>query len=166
MASTPNKTADATNGETVTQFVARAGNSVFHSSWLEVSQERIDTFAEVTEDRQYIHVDPVRAAAGPFGVTIAHGFLTLSLLSRFATEALPTLADQSVSVNYGFDRVRWVSPVPSGSRIRGVFTLNRGDWRSEDSVMLHYDAAVEIKGRDKPALVAEWLLLLQVSGER
>src|SRR5271156_1016573 len=101
----------------------RMGEVIGVSSWLTMDQARIDTFAAVTLDRQYIHVDPVRARATPCGGTIAHGFLTLSLLSHFTKQVLPPIANLAMSLNYGFDRVRFVSPVRCGSDIRGVFSL-------------------------------------------
>ena len=98
----------------------------FVSRWLTVDQARIDAFAKITEDEQFIHVDPERAAETAFGGTVAHGFLTLSLLSAMAYSALPRIEGAAHGVNYGFDRVRFVRPVPSGSRVRGHFTLQRG----------------------------------------
>ena len=149
---------------TIRQLAGQIGQVVGTSDWMEVDQARIDAFAEVTEDRQYIHVDPVRAKEGPFGTTIAHGFLTLSLLAPLSMDALPQLSDQETSVNYGFDKIRFIAPVPSGARIRGIFTLQSADWRSEQDVMLRYAATIEIEGVDKPALAADWLVLLRSSG--
>lgn len=131
---------------------------------MSISQERIDAFADVTDDHQYIHVDPVRAEQGPFGTTIAHGFLTLSLLAPLAMAALPELVDQATSVNYGFDRIRFMAAVPVGAGIRGVFVLKSSDWRSTRDVLLRYAVTIELEAGGKPAIVAEWLVQLRVAG--
>jgi acyl dehydratase len=146
----------------VAELAAMVGRS-FVSHWMTVSQERIDAFAKVTEDEQFIHVDPERAAATVFGGTVAHGFLTLSLLSAMAYSALPRLEGAAHGVNYGFDRVRFVRPVPSGSRVRGRFTLRAVTSRSAREWQLTYDVSVEIEGAQKPALAATWLTM-QVMG--
>ena len=129
-----------------------------HSDWLLVDQAMIDKFADVTLDRQFIHVDPVRAADTAFGGTIAHGFLTLSLLTCL-TEALPRLPVPNIrmSINYGFDRVRFVNPVASGSRIRAASTLIAVDQRSPGQFQQSCDIMVEIEGQEKPAMIAIWL---------
>jgi acyl dehydratase len=144
------------------ELAARVGQS-FVSRWMLVDQARIDAFAKVTEDEQFIHVDPERAAATVFGGTVAHGFLTLSLLSAMAYSALPRIEDAAHGVNYGFDRVRFVSPVPSGSRVRGRFTLRALTPRSAREWQSTYEVSVEIEGAQKPALVATWLTM-QVMG--
>jgi acyl dehydratase len=131
----------------------------FVSGWLSVDQARIDAFAKVTEDEQFIHIDPARAAATVFGGTVAHGFLTLSLLSAMAYSALPRIEGAVHGVNYGFDRVRFVRPVPSGSRVRGHFTLKSVTPRSAREWQLSYDVSVEIEGAEKPALAATWLTM-------
>ena len=132
------------------------GRELGPTSWIEVTQQRIDAFAAATEDPQWIHVDPARAAAGPFGTTIAHGFLTLSLCVPMLSEVLP--AHGSMAVNYGTNRVRFPAPVPSGSRIRGHFRV-----LAVDEVGLGrratIEATVEIEGADKPACVAELVVL-------
>jgi acyl dehydratase len=138
------------------ELAAMVGQS-FVSRWMTVSQERIDAFAKVTEDEQFIHVDPERAAATVFGGTVAHGFLTLSLLSAMAYSALPKIEGAAHGVNYGFDRVRFVRPVPSGSRVRARFTLRAATLRSAREWQLTYDVSVEIEGTEKPALAATWL---------
>ena len=143
-------------------LAAMVGRS-FISRWLTVDQDRIDTFAKVTEDEQFIHVDPERAGATAFGGTVAHGFLTLSLLSTMAYSALPRIEGAAHGVNYGFDRVRFVRPVPSGSRVRGHFTLLAATLRSEREWQLSYEVSVEIEGAQKPALAAMWLTM-QVMG--
>ncbi len=133
----------------------RVGEEVAVSPWLEVTQERIDTFAKAIEDFQWIHVDPVRAAGSPFGRTIAHGFLTLSLLSRLS-EMTFSFSDRKMGINYGLNRVRFTAPVPSGARVRARFTLGKYD-KLEGGVQVTWNTVVEIDGSDKPALIAEWI---------
>ena len=131
----------------------------FVSHWFVVDQERIDAFAKVTEDEQFIHVDPVEASATPFGGTVAHGFLTLSLLSPMAYSTLPKVRGAEMGINYGFDRVRFLHPVRSGSRVRAHFLLTAVLKRSEREWQLLYDVSVEIEGQHKPALAATWLTM-------
>lgn len=134
-----------------------AGQTLGLSRWIALEQPRIDAFAEITEDRQFIHLDPVRAAAEtPFGGTIAHGFLTLSMLPTLGYEALPPVDGATGSLNYGFDRLRFLSPVRAGSRVRARFDLARAD-PTPDHLTLHMDVTVEIEGSDKPALAARWI---------
>lgn len=140
-------------------FAALVGQEVGVSSWHGLDQTRIDRFAALTEDEQFIHCDPVRAADGPFGGTIAHGFLTLSLLSRFSFEALPQIEGSATLVNYGFDKIRFLSPVRSGGRVRGRFTLLEATQRGARELMCRFKVVVEIEGADRPAAVAEWLIL-------
>ncbi len=140
------------------ELTAMVGHG-FVSRWLTVDQERIDTFAKVTEDEQFIHVDPERARATAFGGTVAHGFLTLSLLSAMAYSALPRIEGAVHGVNYGFDRVRFLHPVRSGSRVRGHFTLIAATPRSEREWQLNYDVRVEMERAHKPALAAVWLTM-------
>src|SRR6476661_10900955 len=139
---------------------ARVGQEIGVSSWLTVDQARIDAFAEATEDRQYIHTDPDAAAKTPFGGTIAHGFLTLSLLSRMAAEAMLIPDGVRMAVNYGFDRVRFLAPVKSGRRVRGRFTLDSIDEKAPGQWLLRHTVTVEIEGEDKPALTAAWIGLM------
>ena len=126
------------------------------SPWLAIEQERIDEFARATDDPQWIHTDPERATAGPFGTTIAHGFLTLSLVVPLFNQALPPLEGYGMTLNYGLNRVRFTSPVPSGSRIRGRFRIE-----DLEDVALGKQARVavtiELEGQEKPACVAEAL---------
>lgn len=138
----------------------RVGTVWGTSDWVLLDQARIDAFATVTEDHQPIHVDPVRAAASPFGGTIAHGFLTLSMLSRLAEQALPVLSEVRESLNYGFDKIRFLSPVPSGARIRAAFTLNAVEDKPGNCQLLRLAVAVEVEGAERPALVADWLVML------
>ncbi len=139
---------------------SRVGKEVGVSGWLVIDQARIGAFAEATEDRQFIHVDPDAAAQTPFGGTIAHGFLTLSLLSRMAAEAILVPPTAKMIVNYGLDRVRFLAPVKSGKRVRGRFTLESIDQKAGGQLLLRHLVTVEIEGEDKPALSAQWLALL------
>ncbi|HUS53258.1 MAG TPA: MaoC family dehydratase [Thermohalobaculum sp.] len=139
------------------QLKTRVGDEVGISDWFAIGQAQIDAFADLTGDHQFIHVDPVRAAATPFGGTIAHGFLTVSLLSWFAGNARPRIAGTRHSVNYGFDKLRFVAPVPAGSRVRGRFQLTRLDERVPGEVTQHYQVTVEIEEAERPALVADWI---------
>lgn len=127
------------------------------SDWVLIDQARIDRFADVTEDWQFIHIDPEKAKATPFGGTIAHGFLTLSMLSRLASGCVLALEGVAMGVNYGCDRIRFIQPVPSGARIRGRFTLMEASEKAPGQYMFKYHVAVEIEGQEKAALVAEWL---------
>jgi acyl dehydratase len=142
------------------QIRALVGQEVGVSSWLEVDQERILAFAEATEDRQFIHTDPDAAARTPFGGTIAHGFLTLSLLSRMGAEAMLLPEGIKMAVNYGLDRVRFLAPVRSGKRVRGRFTLDSVEEKAPGQWLLRHTVTVEIEGEDKPALTAAWLGLM------
>ena len=139
---------------------ARVGSETGLSDWLTLDQARIDAFADATEDRQFIHTDPAAAAQGPFGGTIAHGFLTLSLLSRMGAEAMLLPDALKMAVNYGFDRVRFLAPVRSGSRIRGRFRLDSAQEKAPGQILLRHSVTVEIEGEDKPALTADWLGLM------
>jgi acyl dehydratase len=139
---------------------ARAGSEVGVSSWLTIDQARIEEFADATEDRQFIHVDPEAAAKTPFGGTIAHGFLTLSLLSRMAAEGMLVPEGVKMAVNYGFDRVRFLAPVKSGKRVRGRFSLDSVEEKAPGQWLFRHTVTVEIEGEDKPALTAQWLGLL------
>jgi acyl dehydratase len=155
---------DPADGKTVpaAELASLVGRS-FVSRWIIVDQARIDVFAKVTEDEQFIHVDPERAGASAFGGTVAHGFLTLSLLSAMAYSALPKIEGAAHGVNYGFDRVRFVHPVRSGNRVRAHFTLQAVTPRSAREWQLSYEVSVEIEGVQKPALAATWLTM-QVMG--
>jgi len=137
----------------------KIGHALGVSDWFTMDQARIDAFAEVTEDRQFIHIDPVAAADTIFGGTVAHGMLTLSMMSGMAYSALPVMAGMSASVNYGFDKVRFITPVKSGKRIRGRFVLRDATTRGGDKLMCTLDATVEIEDEARPAMTAEWLIL-------
>ena len=144
----------------IEEILSRVGEEVGVSDWILVDQQAIDTFAEVTQDRQFIHVDPEAAAKTPFGGTIAHGFLTLSLLSRMAADAMLRPENVKMGVNYGFERVRFMAPVRSGKRVRGRFVLTRFEEKRPGQWQFVHNVTVEIEGEDKPALVAEWIGLI------
>jgi len=139
---------------------SRIGEEIGVSSWFDVTQDRIDAFAEATEDRQFIHVDPEAAAATPFGGTIGHGFLTLSLLSRLASEVMLIPPETKMVVNYGMDRLRFLAPVRSGKRIRARFKLDSIDEKAAGQLLMRHQVTVEIEDEERPALVAEWLGLI------
>lgn len=136
------------------------GEEVGVSSWLTLDQDRIGAFADATEDRQFIHVDPDAAAQTPFGGTIAHGFLTLSLLSRMASESILIPETTKMIVNYGLDRVRFLAPVKSGKRVRGRFTLDSLEEKAPGQWLFRHIVTVEIENEGKPALNAVWLGLM------
>jgi acyl dehydratase len=136
------------------------GQEVGQSEWFGVDQERIAEFADATEDRQWIHLDGERAKAeSPYRSTIAHGFLTLSLLSEFSRAAIDIRGEFKMRINYGLNRVRFPAPVPAGSRIRGRFTLASVE-DFDGGVQVVWNALVEVEGSAKPALAAEWLTRL------
>jgi acyl dehydratase len=137
----------------------RVGEELGVSGWLTVDQAMIDAFAAATGDHQFIHVDPVRAAATPFGGTVAHGFLTLSLLPRLASTTLPVIEGRALSINYGFERIRFIAPVRARANIRARFRLLGIEERSPREILSRYAVTVEIKDEEKPALAAEWLTL-------
>jgi acyl dehydratase len=145
---------------TLDEIRERIGQEIGVSGWLTVDQARITAFADATEDRQFIHVDPQAAAQTPFGGTIAHGFLTLSLLSRMAAETILVPDTTKMVVNYGLDRVRFLAPVRSGKRVRGRFALDTVEEKAPAQILLRHDVTVEIEDEDKPALSAVWLTLL------
>jgi acyl dehydratase len=135
----------------------RVGEEIAVSAWLPITQARIDAFAEVTGDRQWIHVDPGRAAAeSPLHTTIAHGFLTLSLLSALIHEAID-FNGLRMAINYGLNRVRFVAPVPTGSRVRARFTPSSID-DAADSVQVMWQVTIEREHGDRPCCVAEWIV--------
>ena len=140
----------------------RIGSEVGISDWIPIDQPAIDAFAEVTHDHQFIHVDPEAAARTPFGGTVAHGFLTLSLLSRMAADALLRPEGLKMGVNYGFDRVRFMAPVRSGKRVRGRFRLTAFEEKRSGQYQFVHNVTVEIEGEDKPALIADWIGMIFV----
>lgn len=141
---------------------SRIGSEVGVSDWILVDQARIDAFADVTEDHQFIHVDPEAAAKTPFGGTVAHGFLSLSLLSRMAADAMLRPADIKMGVNYGFEKVRFLAPVRAGRRVRGRFTLASFEEKRPGQYQFVHNVTVEIEGGDKPALIADWIGMIFV----
>ena len=144
---------------TIDELIALAGSETGVSRWFAIDQKRIDAFAEITEDRQFIHIDPEAARASPFGETIAHGFLTLSMLSALAMDALPAIEGRAMGVNYGFEKLRFISPVRAGRRVRGRFVLMEAKVRQSKTLQSLTNVTVEIEGEDKPALIADWLSL-------
>ena len=139
---------------------ARIGTEIGKSEWITIDQARIDRFAEVTEDRQFIHTDPEAAAQTMFGGTVAHGFLTLSLLSRMAADVMLVPDNVKMVVNYGFNKVRFLAPVPVGARVRGIFTLANLEEKGPGRLLAHHDVMVDIDVTEKPALTADWLGLM------
>jgi len=140
------------------------GKEIGVSSWHLIDQNRINVYADVTEDHQFIHVDPARAKKETaFGTTIAHGFLTMSLMSVMAYEVMPSIEGASMGVNYGFDKLRFISPVRAGKRVRGRFVLAEARLRKPTELQSRTNVTVEIEGEDKPALVAEWLGLIYLA---
>lgn len=142
---------------TFKEYLARTGQEVGLSRWFDITQQRINEFADVTEDWQFIHVNPEQAAKTPFGGTVAHGFLTLSMLAAMTYDALPAVKGRVMGVNYGFDKIRFISPVRSGSRVRARFKLLDVTLRNPKEFLSKSEVVIEIEGVDKPALIAEWL---------
>ena len=141
---------------------SKIGTEIGVSDWILIDQARIQAFADAAEDQQFIHVDPVAAAATPFGGTIAHGFLSLSLLSRMAADVMLVPDTLKMAVNYGLDRVRFIAPVRSGKRVRGQFMLDSVEEKAPGQLITRHTVTVEIEGETKPALTAQWLGLLFV----
>lgn len=150
---------------TVDQLVAGVGSEIT-SPWRTVTQQMIDLFADATDDHQFIHCDPERAAAEtPFGGTIAHGFLTLSLLSAMAYETIPPLEGAGMGINQGFENLKFVAPVKTGARIRTKFVLADVKVRPSGWIQVAHEVTIEIEGSKKPALTARWLTLTMVEPE-
>lgn len=145
---------------TIEEIQRKIGQPIGVSGWITVGQDRIGQFADATDDHQFIHVDQQLAEQTPFGGTIAHGFLSLSLLSRMAADVMLVPETTKMAVNYGLDRVRFLAPVKSGKRVRGHFTLTSADEKSPGQVLLKHNVTVEIEGEEKPALTADWLGLI------
>ena len=141
------------------ELQARAGETLGTSGWFDIGQDRINRFADATEDHQFIHVDPEKAKDSPFGQTIAHGFLTLSMLAPFLETGFPKV-EVSMTVNYGFDKVRFLAPVRSGRHIRGHFKLLRMEEKRPGQWQATQEVTVEMEGEDKPAAIAEWVIML------
>jgi acyl dehydratase len=150
------KMAKSITGEDYKKMV---GHELGVSDWVRVTQEMINQFADITGDHQFIHVNEAMAKETPFGTTIAHGFLSLSLLSQLGSEAIPEQLDAKIGINYGLNKVRFIAPVKSGAKVRGRFKLLAVDDSKPGQQMSTIEATVEIEGETKPALVAEWLTL-------
>lgn len=140
-------------------LAAKVGTEVGVSDWVRLDQQTIQAFADLTNDHAFIHVDAARARNTPFGTTIAHGFLTLSMLSQMAYQVCPRLSGAKYGVNYGCDRLRFVAPVKNGARVRARFVLRALEDQPGDRVLHRYDTTVEIEGESKPALAIEWLTM-------
>ena len=143
---------------TLAELRETIGHRSWVSSWIRIDQAMIDEFARVTGDAAFIHVDPERAAQSRFHGTIAHGLLTLSLIPFLMRTTIPPVAGTSMGINYGFDRVRFLSPVPVNGRVRATFMLAEISAREERLLKLTYDVTIELEGTEEPALIARWLL--------
>ena len=141
------------------EMMNAVGMKLEPSDWIEISQQRINEFADCTEDHQFIHVDEVKAKETPFGGTIAHGFLTLSLLAGLIEKIGITPENTVMGMNYGFDKVRFLAPVKSGKRVRMVGEVLNVDQKDENRFLTTFGVSIEIEGEDTPALVAEFLLM-------
>lgn len=149
------------NKVTLNEYENMVGDEIGLSYWITVSQEMIDGFSNVTGDRQFIHNDPERAAnETPFGGAIAHGFLTLSLITQMYKDTTPIITGHEVVINYGLNRIRFLSPVPSGTRIRGRITLAKVEPRGDTQILTENKIIVEIEGEEKPAMLGTWVTLL------
>ena len=144
-------------------LLGMVGTKMGPTGWVKVDQDRVDTFAACTGDHQWIHVDVERAKSGPFGGTIAHGFLTLSLASAMSYDAVRPLDGVAMGVNYGFDKLRFLAPVPAGSRVRGRFKLLSAEDKGGGRWLIKHELTIEIEGGEKPALIAEWLGMQMVA---
>ena len=142
------------------EMVNAAGTRFEPGEWVEISQERIDAFADCTEDHQFIHVDQEKAAQTPFGGTIAHGFLTLSLLSKMIESNGIYPENLVMGINYGFDKIRFLTPVRAGKRVRAHVTITDVDRKDENRFLVKQSVSVEIEGEENPALVADWLSMV------
>ncbi|HWN38579.1 MAG TPA: MaoC family dehydratase [Gammaproteobacteria bacterium] len=141
------------------ELAAMVGRELGTSDWFLIDQARVNAFADVTLDHQFVHVDVERAKSTPFGGTIAHGFLTLSLLVHLCLPFIPVLTNRKLLVNYGFEKVRFSAPVKVGTRIRAIAKLGEVSERRPGNIVMRLDVSVEIENESKPALVAEWLSL-------
>ncbi|HEX8579420.1 MAG TPA: MaoC family dehydratase [Allosphingosinicella sp.] len=144
----------------IDEIRAKVDREIGVSGWLTVDQAAINAFADVTQDHQFIHTDPEAAARTPFGGTVAHGFLTLSLLSRMAADVMLVPDSLKMAVNYGFERVRFIAPVRSGKRVRGRFVLASATEKRPGQWQFVHQVTVEIEGEEKPALTADWIGLI------
>lgn len=143
---------------------AAIGKEIGVSQWFEITQDNVNLFADVTHDHQFIHIDQEKAAQTPFGGTIAHGFLSLSMLSHFAADGCGVwMEDAVMGINYGFDKVRFINPVRVGARIRGRAVLMSAEEKAPKQFLFKQKITVEIENLDKPALIAEWLSMVVVA---
>jgi len=143
--------------QSITKLLTWKKNKEWTSKWFQVDQELINSFAKVTRDNQYIHIDPNKAKDTEYGTTIAHGFLTMSLLSAMYYDAIPQIEGLKMGINIGFDRLRFLAPVKSTDKIRGVFKLSKITEKSPDVIKLTWSTKVEIEGNARPALLAIWI---------
>jgi acyl dehydratase len=146
-----------TKAVTLGELQALVGQELGVSEWTLVDQKRIDAFADLTDDHQFIHVDPEAARRTPLATTIAHGFLTLSLVAAFSYQVVPGVAGAKMGMNYGINRLRFISPVKSGSRVRGRFKLKALEDQGGGRYLSTTEVSVEVEGQEKPSLVLEWL---------
>ncbi len=146
----------------IDKILERVGQEIGKSNWLEIDQERINKFADCTGDRQWIHVDEEAAAKGPFGKTIAHGYLTLSLIPHFSCDQVVIPEGTEMAMNYGLDKVRLINPVPVGSRIRDTLVLSAVTEKSGGRYLMKTTHTIEIEGEEKPACIAETLTMFVV----
>ena len=149
----------------IAEYPGLVGQALEPSDWVDITQERIDQFADATNDHQFIHVDPQKAAQTPFGGTIAHGFLTLSLLSHFMETSLPKIKDVTMGLNYGSDKVRYLAPVKVGERVRAQFKITEVAEKRPGQWMVKTAATVEIENETTPALIAEILSMFIVDAK-
>ncbi|MFL2801374.1 MAG: MaoC family dehydratase [Paracoccaceae bacterium] len=146
------------------KYQKKIGKKLSPTNWMQITQKEINEFAELTQDPQFIHTDPIEAKLhSPFGKTIAHGFLVLSFASKFALDILPPIKKKEVRINYGFNKVRFIHPVLVDSKIRGILTLRNIEKKNEFSIINNYELNIEIQNVQKPAIVAEWIILNQFS---
>jgi len=145
-------------------YQKKIGQKLDPSKWIQITQKRIDEFAQLTQDSQFIHTDSRKAELhSPFGKTIAHGFLVLSFASKFALDVLPPLKKKEVRINYGFNKIRFVHPVLVNSKIRGIFILKNIEKKNNLSLVSTYELTIEIQNNQKPAIVSDWIILNQFS---
>ncbi len=145
---------------TLEEVQSHVGQEVGVSDWFPMDQDRISAFADITEDHMFLHVDPEAAAATPFGGTIAHGLLTLSMMPVMAYQVVPGIAGTKMGVNYGYNKIRFMAPVRSGKRIRGRFVVKSVEPKAGGRMQITHDATIEIEGEDKPALAGEWITMV------
>ena len=145
---------------TIDEVRSYTGQEIGVSDWFTLDQDKINQFADLTEDHMFLHVDPDAAAATPFGSTIAHGLLTLSMMPVMAYQAMPGVSGTKMGVNYGYNKVRFMAPVKSGKRIRGHFVVQGIEDKSDGRRQITHDVTIEIEGEAKPALVAEWITMV------